>query len=82
MTSTGQIEGDPGIPIEPKDLRIDTFVISGRQDRPVRITHLPTGVQVTASGEATEAGNKAKAMRLLFEKLPGSFGEGRSLGVR
>ena len=73
MTSRGQIEEGPDIPIEPKDLRIDTFEIAGQQDRPVRITHLPTGIEVRASGEATETENKAKAMRLLPERLRQRF---------
>lgn len=76
MKNTGQIEEDPDIPIEPRDLRIDTFAITGKSDRPVRITHVPTGIEVIASGEATEADNKAKAMRLLRERLRDSFGEG------
>ncbi len=75
MVRTTGDEEDPYGPIAPKDLRVDTFRWKGQDEWPVRITHIPTGIQVTASEEATEVQNKAKALRLLREKLRGSSGE-------
>lgn len=76
MTNKGSHEEEPEIPIDPVDLNICRFRGPGLHDTPhVRIIHISTGIDVTGSGEPTEKENKAKALRLLRERLRDSFGK-------
>jgi peptide chain release factor 1 len=71
-----ELEEVEDLPLNPAELRIDTYRASGaggqhvnKTDSAVRITHLPTGIVAECQDDRSQHRNKARALQVLLARI-------------
>ena len=69
VSTTEQTEGSELIEVQARDLRVDTYSHKDGGAPSVRVTHIPTGIEVTSDSESSQQKNREHAMNLLRSRL-------------